>query len=148
MKTNTHPYAVAPEQPGWAAAAQFLDALSRRDFTSLSACLDPDVRLRALVPSGPLTVDGATAVAEEIERWFGGTDDFAVADASIGQLRSAIYLRWRIRMQSAHDSRNARVVEQHAFAKADKLIHSLDLLCSGFHPDHTPDAAVRSKEFA
>jgi hypothetical protein len=61
----------------------------------------------------------------------------AGVDASIGQLRSSIYLRWRIRMQAVHDSTDARVVEQHAFATADTHIHSINLLCSGFHADRT-----------
>ena len=126
--------ATLSEESAWTAAARFLDAFGRRDFDSLLASLDPDVRFRALVPRGPISAVGATALVGYLRRWFGGDDGFTVEDASIGQLYTSIYLRWRVRMCAAQD-RTTRVVEQHAFATAGSQIESLDLLCSGFFAD-------------
>jgi hypothetical protein len=125
------------EDAGWTAAALFLDAFTRRDFAAVSASLDPDVCFRALVPPGPFTTVGAAGAASHLQRWFGGEDSFDVIDATIGQLGSRIYLRWRVRMRSAGNPNAARVVEQHAFATVAGHIQSLDLLCSGFHTEDT-----------
>ena len=89
------------------------------------------MRFPALVPPSPISAVGATALVGYLQRWFGGDDSFTVEDASIGQLHTRIYLRWRVRMCSAQD-RTTRVVEQHTFATAGSQIESLDLLCSGF----------------
>jgi hypothetical protein len=141
MNPNSHHPALDVQtrvDPGWTAAALFLDAFARRDFGAVSSCLDPDVCFRALVPPGPFTTVGAAATAGHLERWFGGDDTFEVVDASIGQLGKRIYLRWRVRMHSASNPNAARVVEQHAFATATEHIQSLDLLCSGFQTEDTP----------
>ena len=117
----------------WPVAGLFLEALARRDFTALAACLHPDVRFRALVPPGPFDLTGVTETMSCFRRWFDGDDHFEVVDASIGQVGTRLYLRWRVRMRSANDPDSWRVAEQHAFAGAGELIESLDLLCSGFH---------------
>jgi hypothetical protein len=121
--------------PGWAAAGLFLEAFTRRDFAAAASCFAPDVCFRALVPPGPFSTVGAAAAAGHLQRWFGGEDSFEVIDASIGQLGSRIYLRWRVRMVSADHPNAARIVEQHAFATVTERIQSLDLLCSGFHTE-------------
>ncbi|HEY1842375.1 MAG TPA: nuclear transport factor 2 family protein [Mycobacterium sp.] len=120
---------------GWAAAGLFLNAFTRRDFTALSTCFDPEVRFRALVPPGFVTIVGAADTARQFEQWFGGADVFDVVDASIGQLGDRLYLRWRVRMQAPGSPEAGRVVEQHAFATGGERIHALDLLCSGFHTE-------------
>ena len=123
--------------PGWSAAGLFLDAFARRDFAALSACLDPDVRFRALVPPAAIAAIGAADAAGHFRRWFGGNDSFEIVDASIGQIGNRMYLRWRVRMASVSDPSAARVVEQHAFATLGEHIESLDLLCSGFQTADT-----------
>jgi hypothetical protein len=116
----------------WTAAGQFLDGLAQRDFAALEQCLHPEVRFRALVPRGPFEVTGADNVLGYFRRWFGGDDEFEVVDASIGELGSRVYLRWRVAMRSA-GAPDGRIVEQHAFASVGHHIEALDLLCSGFH---------------
>ena len=140
MTPNSHHPALDVDtrtDPGWPAAGLFLDAFARRDFAGVSACLAPDVCFRALVPPGAFTTVGAAAAVGHLERWFGGADSFEVVDASIGQLGSRIYLRWRVRMRSVSNPNAARVVEQHAFATVTGHIQSLDLLCSGFQIEDT-----------
>ncbi|MEO6471581.1 MAG: nuclear transport factor 2 family protein, partial [Aeromicrobium sp.] len=107
----------------------------RRDFQSMAACLDRDVRFRALVPRGPFELTGSEEAADRFEMWFGGDDEFEVVDASIGQVGACLYFRWRIRMTSASDPSSSRIAEQHVFARVGERIESLDLLCSGFQAE-------------
>ena len=122
----------------WPVGALFLDALAHRDFTTMGACLESDVRMRALTPPGPFEAEGATEAMSHFRRWFGGEDDFEVVDASIGQVGPRLYLRWRVRMHSASDPSTSRVAEQHAFVTSAELISALDLLCSGFQTETGP----------
>lgn len=135
MKPNSlHPAPVAGsrDSAGWPVAGLFLDALTQRDFATMSTCLDPEVRLRGLIPRGPIEAHQPDGVIGYFTRWFGGTDDFEIIDASIGQVRRKVYLRWKVRMQSPSGA--ARVAEQHVFADIGDRIAQLDLLCSGWQP--------------
>jgi hypothetical protein len=117
----------------WTIGGMFLDALARRDFVAIATCFEPDVRFRALVPPGPLYFDGVGATTDKLRAWFDTDETLDVVDASIGQIGTRLYLRWRIRL-TARDA-SARVVEQHVFATLRDRIESFDLLCSGFQPD-------------
>jgi hypothetical protein len=119
-------------------AGLLLDALTRRDFDALHACLDEHVRFRALVPSGAFELDGAADTAAKFGRWFGGDDEFEVADAAIGQLGQRRYARWRVRMWPPGQPDHARSAEQHVFTTGNDRIVTLDLLCSGFHAEVAP----------
>ena len=136
-KTSPRPAAAVDARDGaqWPIAGLFLEALARRDFPALASCLDPDVRFRALVPPGPFEETGAAAAVSHFRRWFDGEDDFEVVDASIGQVGTRLYLRWRVRMRSMSNPGSGRLVEQHVFATAGERIESLDLLCSGFQSE-------------
>ncbi len=94
-----------------------------------------DVRFRALIPPGAFEVAGRAAMTDKFRTWFGGGDEFEVVDASIGQLGTRLYLRWRIEMRATGDPASTRLVEQHAFATAGDGIEALDLLCSGFQAE-------------
>ncbi len=115
----------------WTVGGAFLDALARRDFTAVGACLAPGVRFRALVPSGVIQEGTAEATLAYLRRWFGSAARFDLTDAAIGQVGSRLYLHWQARSVDAAGT--ARVVEQHAYAHVDDRIVGLDLLCSGFH---------------
>ncbi len=112
-------------EAGWVVAGQFLDALTRRDFSSLEACLDEGLHFRALVPRGPFELTGAAEVVDRFRTWFGDKAVFDVLDAAIGQVGARVYLRWRFATE-------AGVVEQHVFATGGDRIETLDLMCSGF----------------
>ena len=117
------------------AAAQLLDALSRRDFDALARALAPSVAFRALVPRGPFELAGSAAVAAQFEKWFGGPDAFEIVDASIGPVGVKTYLRWRVRLRATDGA--ARVAEQHVFATGSAVLESINLLCSGFYTEGT-----------
>lgn len=122
----------------WPVAGLLLDALTRRDFDAVQACLDERVRFRALVPSGAFELDGAASTAAKFGTWFGGDDEFEVVDAAIGQLGGRMYARWRVRMWPSGRPDHARTAEQHVFTTGTDRIATLDLLCSGFHAEVAP----------
>jgi hypothetical protein len=117
----------------WTVGGAFLDALARRDFAAVGACLAPDVRFRALVPPGLLEEHSADSTLGHLRRWFGAADRFDLTDAALGQVGSLLYLHWRARTAGATGP--VRAVEQHVYARVDERIVTFDLLCSGFHED-------------
>lgn len=123
MTTTTSP-ASTPTALGL--AGQLVDALSTRSFDVLESCLAEDAQLRALVPPGPFELTGAPAVAARFRTWFGDEDEYALVDASIGDVGPRTYARWRIRVAGP------LVVEQHAFLTCSDKVKRIDLLCSGF----------------
>ncbi|MCW2755297.1 MAG: hypothetical protein JWQ32_2708 [Marmoricola sp.] len=141
MHTRTQE-ATTDETQGWPIVGLLLDALTRRDFDAFGDCLATDVRFRALVPRGPFELRSATETADRFRTWFGGTETFEVIDASVGQLGTRLYARWRIRMFPPGDPESARVAEQHLFTTGTDRIESIDLLCSGFHPECVPTCAL------
>lgn len=102
----------------------------------MHACLDEQVRFRALVPPGLIELDNATDVIARFSTWFGGEDTFEVLDASVGQIGSKLYARWKVRMTPPGAPHAARVAEQHLYTRGQNRIESLDLLCSGFHDEN------------
>lgn len=107
-------------------AGQLVDALSTRSFDVLASCLADAVQLRALVPPGPFELHGARQVADRFQAWFGEREQYALLDASLGEVGPRTYARWRIRVAGP------LVVEQHVFLTCSDRVERIDLLCSGF----------------
>lgn len=134
------------DQPStqWPIAGLFLDALTRRDFEALAACLAPDVRMRAVTPLRELDLHGQDEVSDRFRMWFGDAPEFGMVDASIGGVGSRAYLSWRIQTHGRGGTPVTEVVEQHVFLGcataategappvAQPRISAIDLLCSGF----------------
>jgi hypothetical protein len=110
----------------------FIEALARRDFAALGDCLEPGVRLRALLPAGPAEMTGREEVAGWFRSLFGGPEDLQLADATVGEVGPRLYLRWRASLTAPGPSGPRHLVEQHVFAASGERISALDLLCSGF----------------
>src|SRR5215469_3392470 len=87
--------------PRWPAGGTFIEALALRDFTALESCLDSAVRLRAMLPRGPIELAGSDAVAGWFRSLFGGPEDFELSDGTVGEVGQRLYLRWRIRLTPA-----------------------------------------------
>jgi len=115
----------------------FLEGLAARDFDRLSAILAPAVQLRALLPPGPASWEGAEEVAETFRSWFGGATDFELIDAAVGEVGGRLHLSWRLRVRPAPFGIGSgwHIIEQQAYADAGEVIDSIDLLCSGFTPE-------------
>jgi hypothetical protein len=119
-----------------------IESLARRDFAAIGNCLDDEVRLRALLPFGPIELSGHHDVVGWFHDLFGPAQGFELVDGTVGEIGSRLYLRWRVSLVAAEAARPRWVVEQHVFATATERITSLDLLCSGFltQRDHIYDA--------
>src|SRR6266545_6869503 len=121
----------------WSVGGVFLEALANRDYARVAATLGSTVRFRAMLPSGPMDWEGPEAVAGAFSSWFGAADDFELVDATVGEDGGRLHLSWRLRVRPAPFGIGDgwHVIEQQAYADAAEAIDSLDLLCSGFHPE-------------
>jgi hypothetical protein len=115
----------------WSVGGLFIEALATRDFEAMAGCLDTDVRLRALLPRGPCERRGRDEVVGQFRSWFGVADELELVDATVGEVGSRLYLRWRVGLAPVGAQGRHRLVEQHAFATTGANISALDLLCSG-----------------
>jgi hypothetical protein len=129
--SGTHEAAGVPTPP-LSVGGLFIEALARRDFARLAGCLEPGVRLRALLPRGPVELTGCEEVAEWFRSLFGGPEELELADATVGEVGPRLYMRWRVSLTAPGPSGPRRLVEQHVFAASGDRISALDLLCSGF----------------
>lgn len=121
----------------WSVGGVFLEALARRDYRRMAAALAPNVRLRAMLPSGPMDWEGPDTVSGVFSSWFGQAEDFEVVDAAVGEVGGRLHLSWRLRVRPAPFGIGDgwHVIEQHAYVDAADTVASIDLLCSGFHPE-------------
>jgi hypothetical protein len=96
-----------------------------------------------MLPPGPMDWNGAEEVAGVFGSWFGDAEEFELVDAAVGEVGGRLHLSWRLRVRPAPFGIGDgwHVIEQQAYADAADTIDTLDLLCSGFRPDH---AAARS----
>jgi hypothetical protein len=133
------------DQPSarWSVGGVFLEALAIRDYAQMASTLSGDVRFRAMLPPGPMDWNGAEEVAGVFGSWFGEAEEFELVDAAVGEVGGRLHLSWRLRVRPAPFGLGDgwHVIEQQAYADAADTIDTLDLLCSGFRPDH---AAARS----
>lgn len=118
----------------WSVGGLLLEALARRDFTSVAECFEPTATMRALVPSGEVGCQGADEIADEFEGWFGAAEAFEVLDGTVGEIGGRVHVSWRLRLRpTPRGDDRTHVVEQQAYLQVGGRIESIHLLCSGFH---------------
>lgn len=134
MDTNGHDRSTGPR---WSVGGVFLEALAQRDYARMATTLGSGVRFRALLPPGPMDWDGPDAVTEAFSSWFGDAEGFELVDATVGEVAGRLHLSWRLRLRPAPFGIGDgwHVIEQQVYADAPEAIETLDLLCSGFHPE-------------
>ncbi|HYX84565.1 MAG TPA: nuclear transport factor 2 family protein [Gaiellales bacterium] len=115
--------------------AALVAALAERDFDHLADALAPTVRMRALIPPGPIEVSGRDPAAARFVSWFGERDALQVVDSACAAVGDRVHVAYRLRVKDA--GKPWRIVEQHLFCTVDgNRISALDLVCSGFRPEH------------
>lgn len=120
------------------AGRAFLEALTARDFESVEASLDPDIRFRGLLPGGLRELSGAAAVTDQLRSWFEEADAFEVEEIVAEDIADRLRISYRFRL---HDEDGWAVIEQQAFCDVDDgRIERIDLVCSGFRPVAEPEA--------
>jgi hypothetical protein len=139
MSTMSDP--ATPPSARWSVGGVFLEALATRDYPQMASTLSADVRLRAMLPPGPMDWNGADDVAAVFTSWFGDAEDFELIDATVGEVGGRLHLSWRLRVRPAPFGIGDgwHVIEQQAYADAAETIDTLDLLCSGFRPDRVTE---------
>jgi TusA-related sulfurtransferase len=120
----------------------FVAALADRDFEKLEACFHPQVRFRALVPPGLRERNGSADAAAQLKAWFSEPDHMQLLQKEVYPVSERVHISYRFREQ--YSDGETEVIEQHAFCDArEGLIESMDLVCSGFLPEPTGDAAAQ-----
>jgi hypothetical protein len=109
-------------------------ALAERDFDRLAGTLAPDVRMRALIPPGPIDLSGAKPAAARFAAWFGESDGLELVHSGSDEVGDRLHVFYRLRVKRPGDP--WKVIEQHLFCALDEgRITALDLVCSGFRLD-------------
>ena len=133
--TDTHELPVEVEAT--TILGMFLEGLTTRDYTRLTAALDPSVRFRALLPGGPSEWHGPSDAAQVFRSWYEHADAFEVVDTTVDEVAGRHQMTWRFRLRPApFDIGDGwHIIEQHAFADVTERIDALDLVCSGFRAE-------------
>jgi hypothetical protein len=118
-------------------AGSFVEGLAAQDFARLGGALAAGACLRALLPSGLREWTGAGRIADVFAGWFGDTEDFELAEATVGEVGGRLHLHWRLRLRAERLGNGWFTVEQQAYADTDGSgrIARLDLLCTGYRPE-------------
>jgi hypothetical protein len=112
-------------------AAGLAAAVAERDPARLAAELTEDIRLRALLPGGPVEKHGRDEVLAEFDGWFRDYRVVQLADASGEDVSDRLLVHYRLIFEPDEDP---HVLTQTwiASVNVDGLIFRIDLLCSGF----------------
>jgi hypothetical protein len=114
-------------------ARGLVSALARRDFRRLADTLTPDVRMRALIPPGPIELSGADAATAKFSAWFADAEEFELVRSGSDAVADRVHVFYRLRVKKPGDVR--KIVEQHLLcAFDDEGINAIDLVCTGFRP--------------
>lgn len=114
--------------------ATFVSALAERDYSRLAGTLAPDVRMRALIPPGPVEIFGPEAASAKFSSWFGDVEELELVSSGSEAIADRLHVYYRLRVRKPGDV--WKLVEQHVLCAFDgDRIAALDLVCSGFRPD-------------
>lgn len=114
-----------------ASATELATLVAERDLDRLGKHLTDDVRLRALLPRGPVEVHGRAEALGKFDEWFGEHDAVVLEDAA-GELvgdRLLVHYRLGFVLEEGPHSLTQTWV---ASVGHDGLVFRIDLVCSGF----------------
>ncbi len=119
MTMNEHPLATA-----------VAEAVAGRDRARLAAAVTGTVRLRALLPGGPIEAHGRDAVVARVGGWFAGMDTVALVEAAGEALPGRLVIHYRLDL--AQDGTRWACTHTSVCKIIDGRLATIDLLCSGF----------------
>ena len=116
---NSHPLATA-----------IAAAVAGRDSDRLAAAVTDTVRLRALLPGGPIEEHGRNAVVARFGRWFADMDAVDLVESAGEAIADRLLIHYRLDLAQ----RGTRwACTQTSICKVnDGRLATIDLLCSGF----------------
>ena len=111
-------------------AAAIAAAVADRDRVRLAAAVTGTVRLRALLPGGPIQEHGRDAVVARFGRWFAGMDTVDLVESAGEVIADRLLIHYRLDLAQ----RGTRwACTQTSICKVnDGRLATIDLLCSGF----------------
>ncbi|HVL83022.1 MAG TPA: nuclear transport factor 2 family protein [Pseudonocardia sp.] len=105
-------------------------AVAHRDPQRLAPALTETVRLRALLPGGPLQAHGRENVAARFHGFFAGFDTVQLVESAGEEVGDRLLIHYRLRVGQGP---RRWVCTQTAVCKVlDGHLAVIDLLCSGF----------------
>jgi hypothetical protein len=105
-------------------------AVASRDSVRLAAAVTDTVRLRALLPGGPIQEHGRDAVVARFGGWFAAMDTIDLVEAAGEAVADRLLIHYRLDL-SQRGTRWA--CTQTSICKIDNgRLAAIDLLCSGF----------------
>jgi hypothetical protein len=117
-------------------AASIGAAVAGRDREQLAAAFTDTVRLRALLPGGPVESHGRDAVVTRFAGWFADFDTVELVDSAGEPVADRLLLHYRLAL---HRGARRWTCTQTLIGKpAGDRLATLDLLCSGFRPVSDP----------
>jgi hypothetical protein len=123
--------------PHFAIAGVLVEALAAHDFDGMSAALETDATMAALLPRGNVSWEGAADICAAFATWFGDVEEYELADVSVGQVGDLLQFRWRVRVRGVRFGAEPMIAEQCVYASTgpNARIDRIRLLCSGFWSD-------------
>jgi len=116
---NTHPLATS-------VAA----AIADRALDRLGTHLTDEIRLRALLPGGPIEEHGRDAVLARFDDWFGSYDTVVLTDVAGDDVGDRVLVHYKLIFDPDADR---RVLTQTVVCTLrDGLVGRMDLVCTGF----------------
>jgi hypothetical protein len=116
---NTHPLAAA-----------IAAAVAGRDSAQLGAAVTDTVRLRALLPGGPIEEHGREAVVARVGGWFADMDTVALVESASEAVADRLLIHYRLDV-AQRGTRWACTQTSICKVTGGRLA-TIDLLCSGF----------------
>ena len=118
-------------------AASIAAAAACRDGGRLAAVLTDTVRLRALLPGGPVESHGRAAVVSRFAGWFAEFDSVALVSAEGEPVADRLLVHYRLDLRRGP---TRWICTQTLVCKTTgDLLATVDLLCSGLREIHDPE---------
>ena len=111
-------------------AAAIAAAVADRDSVQLAAAVTDTVRLRALLPGGPIEEHGRDAVVARFGRWFAGMDTVELVEAGGEAVADRLLIHYRLDL--AQRGTRWACTQTSVCKTAGGRLATIDLLCSGF----------------
>lgn len=106
-------------------------AVAERDVARLGDHLTEDVRLRALLPGGPIEENGRDAVLATFDGWFADYGEVVLEDAAGELVGDRLLVHYRLVFDPGAERRVLTQTWVSTVADDGRLAR-IDLVCSGF----------------